>query len=54
MYQKRLQNALVFAQPVPFVTISLDNILLQVRVGNSPLSARERVGIATIRFLYCT
>ena len=43
---KRLYNALTFAQPIPFATISLDNIPLQVRVDNSPLNARERVDIA--------
>ena len=51
---KRLYNALTFAQPIPFAIISLDNIPLQMRVDNSPLNARERVDIASIRFLYCT
>ena len=51
---KRLYIALAFAQPIPFATISLDNIPVQVRVDNSPLNAMERVDIAIIRFLYCT
>ena len=51
---KRLYNALTFAQPISFATISLVDITLQVRVDNSPLNARERVDVAIIRFLYCT
>ena len=50
---KGLYNALTFAQPIPFATMSLDNIPLQLRVDNSPLNAREGVDIAIIRFLYC-
>ena len=51
---KRLYNALIFAQPIPFATISLDNIPVQVRVDHYPLNAREKVDIDIIRFLYCT
>ena len=54
MVPTRLYNALTFAQPIPFATIPLDNIPFQARVDNSPLNARERVGIAIIRVLYCT
>ena len=50
---KRLYSALTIAQPIPFATISLDDIPLQVSLDNSPLNARERVDI-DIRFLYCT